>query len=80
MKGILTKKGGLSWKKRYFVVHDRDNGSKIVYYAKEGDSKIRGEVSCFFAPRTWVFQIDSYLLLPFVSIESQRKPQHFVIF
>jgi len=44
MKGWLTKKGGLTWKKRYFELKDANHGLVIVYYAKEGDTKIRGEL------------------------------------
>jgi mitogen-activated protein kinase 1/3 len=40
------KKGGLTWKKRYFVLQSADTGSsRIAYYAKEGDDKLRGELA-----------------------------------
>ena len=42
MEGYLMKKGGLTWKKRFFVVEA--SASRIAYYVNEGDTKLRGEL------------------------------------
>jgi hypothetical protein len=44
MRGELCKKGGLAWKRRFFVLNETPGGERIVYYLKEGDEKIRGEL------------------------------------
>ena len=39
------KKGGVSWKKRYFELEDEGmKNVRIKYFLKDGDSKIRGEL------------------------------------
>ena len=40
MEGFLTKKGGVSWKKRWFTLDDH----VITYYSKQGDAKPRGRM------------------------------------
>jgi hypothetical protein len=51
MQGYLMKKGGVSWKKRYFVLAPGPDGGsqgnpKIQYYVKEEEvgGKVRGEL------------------------------------
>lgn len=41
MEGWLNKKGGMTWKKRYFVLQ----GHIITYYAKKGDAKLRNQMA-----------------------------------
>jgi hypothetical protein len=40
MEGWLTKKGRVTWKRRYFVLH----GDTVSYFAKKGDPKCRGSM------------------------------------
>ncbi|CAM9128971.1 unnamed protein product [Chrysoparadoxa australica] len=40
MEGFLTKKGGVSWKKRWFTFTDH----VVTYYSKQGDPKPRGRM------------------------------------
>mmetsp|Transcript_70294 Transcript_70294/g.161267 ORF Transcript_70294/g.161267 Transcript_70294/m.161267 type:complete len:490 (-) Transcript_70294:141-1610(-) len=40
LEGFLTKKGGVSWKKRYFMMKDHT----ITYFSKQGDAKPRGRM------------------------------------
>jgi hypothetical protein len=40
MEGVLSKKGRMTWKRRYFILQD----SKITYFAKKDDGKIRGQI------------------------------------
>ncbi len=40
MEGFLTKKGGVSWKKRWFVLES----STILYYSKQADQGPRGRM------------------------------------
>jgi mitogen-activated protein kinase 1/3 len=40
LEGFLTKKGGVSWKKRYFILAQ----STITYYSKKGDPRPRGRM------------------------------------
>ena len=44
IEGYLTKKGGLSWKQRYFQLEANLENPRITYFAKEGETKIRGEI------------------------------------
>lgn len=39
-QGFLTKKGGVSWKKRWFTVEDHI----VTYYSRQGDPKPRGRM------------------------------------
>ena len=41
VEGYLNKKGRMTWKKRYFVLH----GTVISYYAKKGDPKFRNQMA-----------------------------------
>mmetsp|Transcript_38679 Transcript_38679/g.48863 ORF Transcript_38679/g.48863 Transcript_38679/m.48863 type:complete len:487 (+) Transcript_38679:314-1774(+) len=40
LEGFLTKKGGVSWKKRYFTLDQ----NTITYYSKKGDARPRGRM------------------------------------
>lgn len=40
MEGFLTKKGGVSWKKRLFRLQDHI----VEYYSKQGDPRPRGRM------------------------------------
>jgi hypothetical protein len=44
MESYLMKKGGLSWKKRFFVLEGDVSPPRIAYYVKQADEKIRGEL------------------------------------
>lgn len=52
MRGELHKKGGLAWKKRFFVLDETQGSERIVYYLKEGDEKVRGELPLNAESRT----------------------------
>lgn len=41
MEGWLTKKGRVTWKRRYFTLQD----STLTYYARKGDPKCRGQMT-----------------------------------
>eukprot|EP00611_Tribonema_gayanum_P019733 TRINITY_DN3474_c1_g1_i1.p1 TRINITY_DN3474_c1_g1~~TRINITY_DN3474_c1_g1_i1.p1 ORF type:complete len:450 (-),score=158.10 TRINITY_DN3474_c1_g1_i1:463-1812(-) len=40
LEGFLTKKGGVSWKKRWFTLEDH----VVTYYSRQGDPKPRGRM------------------------------------
>lgn len=40
MEGWLTKKGRVTWKRRYFTLHD----NSLAYFTKRGDPKYRGQM------------------------------------